>query len=85
MLGDGRLHLSGIALLAPHLSRDNRDVLLRRATHRSKRQIEELVAEVAPRPDVPALIRKAPGAAESRLRHGGTLRVPLVCRDSSDG
>jgi hypothetical protein len=60
MLGDGRLHLSGIAQLAPYLTRENRDVLLRRATHRSKRQIEELIAEVAPRGDVPALMRRLP-------------------------
>jgi hypothetical protein len=61
MLADGRLHLSGIARLAPHLTRENRDALLARAAHRSKRQIEELVAELAPRPDAPALIRKLPG------------------------
>ncbi len=60
MLGDGRLHLTGIAKLAPHLTQENRDALLKRATHRSKRQIEELVAELAPRPDAPALIRKLP-------------------------
>ena len=60
MLGDGRLHLSGIAKLAPHLTPANRDVLLERATHKSKRQIEVLVADLAPRPDVPALIRKLP-------------------------
>jgi hypothetical protein len=63
MLGDGRLHLSGIALLAPHLTREDRDGLLRRATHRSKRDIEELVAELRPRPDAPSLIRKIPGSA----------------------
>ena len=60
MLGDGRLHLSGIAQLAPHLTAANREALLRRAEHRSKRQIEELIAELAPREDVPALIRKLP-------------------------
>ena len=60
MLGDGRLHLSGIALLAPHPTRENRERPLRRATHRSKRQIEELIAEVAPREDVPALMRRLP-------------------------
>ncbi|HUG51965.1 MAG TPA: hypothetical protein VMR21_00115 [Vicinamibacteria bacterium] len=60
MLADGRLHLSGIAKLAPHLTPANREVLLQRATHRSKRQIEALVAELAPRPDVPASIRKLP-------------------------
>ncbi len=60
MLGDGRLHLTGIARLAPHLTRENRDALLKRATHRSKRQIEELVAEIAPRPDAPAVMKKLP-------------------------
>jgi hypothetical protein len=67
MLADGRLHLSGIALLASHLTRENRDVLLRRATYRSKRQIEELIAEVAPRADVPAAMRRLPerGAASA--------------------
>jgi hypothetical protein len=61
MLADGRLHLSGIAKLAPHLTRENRDALLDRATHRSKRQIEELIAEICPRPDVPSLVRRLPG------------------------
>jgi 5-methylcytosine-specific restriction endonuclease McrA len=61
MLADGRLHLSGIAKLAPHLTRENRDALLGRATHLSKRQIEELIAEICPRPDVPSLVRKLPG------------------------
>jgi hypothetical protein len=35
MLADGRLHLSGIAKLAPHLTRENRDSLLSRAVHKS--------------------------------------------------
>ena len=60
MLRDGRLHLTGIAMLAPLLTRDNRDALLERATHRSKRQIQELVAELSPRPDAPSVMRKLP-------------------------
>ena len=60
MLADDRLHLTAIAKLAPHLTRENRDGLLERATHRSKRQIEEQIAEIAPRPDVPAAVRKLP-------------------------
>jgi hypothetical protein len=62
MLADGRLHLSAIARLAPHLTPQNRDELLRNATHRTKREIDELVAELARRPDVPASIRKLPVA-----------------------
>ena len=60
LLGDGRLHLTGIAKLTPYLTRENRDVLLKRAAHKSKRQIEELIAELAPRPDAPGTIRKLP-------------------------
>ena len=60
MLADGRLHLTAIAKLAPHLTPDNREAVLKRATHGSKRQVEELAAELAPRPDAPALIRKLP-------------------------
>jgi len=60
MLRDGRLHLSGIAMLAPLITPDNRDAVLSRATHRSKRQIQELVAELSPRPDAPAVMRKLP-------------------------
>ena len=60
MLADGRMHLSGIATLAPHLTAENRDELLKRATHRSKRQIEELIAELRRQPDVPATVRKLP-------------------------
>ena len=73
MLADGRLHLSGIERLAPHLDGPHRDALLSRAAGRTKRQIEELVAELAPRPDAPERIRKVPerraeaGAAPSSV------------------
>jgi hypothetical protein len=60
MLADGRLHLTGVAKLAPHLTPANRDELLAKATHRSKRQIEILIAALAPRPDAPTLVRSLP-------------------------
>jgi len=86
MLADGRLHLTGIAKLAPHLTRENRDGLLERATHRSKRQIEEQIAEIAPRPDVPAVVRKLPerrtlptaGLLVVSNRGEGLGQVPLL-------
>ena len=70
MLTDGRLHLTGIAKLAPHLTTQNRDLLLSRAVHRSKRQIEELVAELAPRPDVPGALRKLPSRPTPSKQEG---------------
>ena len=60
MLREGSIHLSAVAKLAPHLTPENRDTLLARAAHRSKREVEELIAEIAPRPDALTVIRKLP-------------------------
>ena len=81
MLADGRLHLTAIAKLAPHLTPENLEALLNRAAHRSKREIEELVAELAPRPDAPAVMRKLPdrraGTTSLALRLGPDAEVPV--------
>jgi hypothetical protein len=63
MLRDGRLHVSGIASLARHLTRENRDAVLKRATGMSHREIKELVRELEPQPDAPSTIRKLPERA----------------------
>jgi hypothetical protein len=60
MLAEGRLPLSVIARLAPHLTEANRETVLAQAEGKSKRQIEELVAGLAPKPDVSATMRKLP-------------------------
>ena len=70
MLADGRLHLTAIAKLAPHLTPENRHGLLERAAHKTKREVEELIAEVAPRPDAPAMMRKLPQRAPGLGRDG---------------
>ena len=53
-VADGRLHLSAVVLLAPHLTLENADELIAAACHQSKAGIEQLLAERFPRPDVPA-------------------------------
>ena len=68
MLGEGRLHLSAIGKLAPYLTEANRETLLARAAGKSKRKIEELVAELSPKPDVPATMRKLPEGREKTKR-----------------
>ena len=60
MLRDGRLQLSGIGRLVGHLTPQNRNTLLAQAAHKSKREIEELVARLAPQPDAPGVIRRLP-------------------------
>jgi hypothetical protein len=62
MLREGRLHLSGIALLAPLLTPKNRAKLLKQATHKPKEDIRKLIADLAPRPEAPSTIRKLPTA-----------------------
>ena len=63
MLAAGSLSLSTVKLLAPHLTRDNHVKLLGAASGRSKRDVEELLAQRYPRPDVPTSIRKVPAPA----------------------
>ena len=64
MVARGELHLSAIMQLAKHLTEDNHRALLVRAKHKSSREIDLLVAELAPRPDAP--LRALPRPAGSR-------------------
>jgi len=61
MLADGRLSLTAVVFLAPHLTPPNADELLAAATHKTKAQIEQLLAERFPQPDLPTMV--APIAA----------------------
>jgi hypothetical protein len=60
LLASGAISLSTIRLLKPHLTAENQEALFVRATNRGKKEIEALIAEIAPRPDVPSSIRKLP-------------------------
>jgi hypothetical protein len=59
----GTLHLTGLFLLASHLTEDNAAALLAEARGKSRRQLEELIARWFPRPDVPASIEPLPATA----------------------
>jgi 5-methylcytosine-specific restriction endonuclease McrA len=52
----GTLHLTGLFLLAKHLTEENASELLGEARGKSRRKIEELIARWFPRSDVPASI-----------------------------
>ena len=89
MLRKGQLHLSGIALLAPLLTEHNREALLRRVVHKSKRQIEEIVAEMQPRPDAPTTVRRLPvrplpatAVAPNLLCPDTVEEPPALCPDT---
>ena len=60
LLVAGKMSLTSVRLLRKHLTTENHRALLARAENKSRREIEALVAELAPRPDAPSLIRKLP-------------------------
>ena len=60
LLSSGAVSLSAVRLLGPHLTAENHEEILARATSKRLQDIQALVAELAPRPDVPASMRKLP-------------------------
>src|ERR1044072_49373 len=67
LLADGRLNLTAVLLLTPHLSPQTADELLAAAAQKTKPEIELLLAERFPRPDVPTLVQTiaAPNASNA--------------------
>jgi 5-methylcytosine-specific restriction endonuclease McrA len=63
LLASGAIPLTSLRLLCPHLTPENHETVLERARKRSRREIEALVAELAPRADVPSSVRKLPAVA----------------------
>ena len=52
MLADGRLNLTSVRLLEPHLTAANHAALLAEVAGMSRREVDKVVARLAPRPDV---------------------------------
>ena len=82
MLEEGALNLTTLKLLAPHLSADNHLALLERARDKSKRDVELLVAEIAPLPSVPTRLRKLPAPAARRQSRATEMPLSSVERVS---
>ncbi len=86
LLAQGALNLTTVRLLAPHLTPANHPEVLDSARGKRKPEVEELVARLAPRPDVGPTIRKLPapaphlpgGAARSGGRPGILVPDPSV-------
>jgi hypothetical protein len=76
MLADGAVNLTTVRLLAPQLNVDNHEGLLAAASHKTKREVEELLVQRVPRPDVPASIRKVP--APRQLQTAPAAPAPAI-------
>src|ERR687892_1363688 len=64
-LTDGSVTLTTVGLLTAHLTPENHRELLERARHKSKREVEELVARLRPQPPVPSAVRRLPTASRT--------------------
>jgi hypothetical protein len=60
LLAEGALTLTAVTLLGRHLTSDNAGQVLEAARFKTKREVEEIVAAMRPRPDVVASVRKLP-------------------------
>lgn len=80
-LEEGALTLTAVCLLAPVLTPDNHEGLLAAARHKSKREVEHLVASIRPQADVTTSVRKLPSpkgepAPASPILSDGSPSVP---------
>ncbi len=92
----GAVTLTAVRLLAPHLTVENHVAVLGSATHKSKREVEELVCALKPRPDAPVVVRRLPTpravavqplaavpSAPPATRIGATPPAAVECRRGS--
>ncbi len=68
LVADGSVTLTTVALLRPHLTTADHEALLAAARHKSKRDVEHLIAGLAPRPDAKALIRRLPTPSATEIK-----------------
>src|SRR2546430_4245853 len=70
-VADGRLHLSAVVLLAPCLpclNDENANELIAAAVHKSRAQVEQLLAERFPQPDLVSDVRAIPIAPQAAAK-----------------
>ena len=79
-LRSGEVHLTGLRLLVRHLTAENHREILARAAGKSKREIEELVAGLAPKPPAPSGMRKLPSRASTETTQLALASAPASAR-----
>ena len=77
-VADGRLHLSGVCQLAPHLTAGNVVELLRASTRKTKAEIEQVLAARFPRTEMMELVQVIPAA-------GGAHQQPATAHIEVQG
>ena len=80
MLQDGSLSMAAVHLLRSHLTEKNHRELLGKAQHKSKRQVQQLLADEQPKPDVADRVQTLPQrpgvSAPAPKKDGAETRGP---------
>ncbi len=63
----GELHLTGLLMIAPYLGGPRHTEVIERARFRAKKEIARLIAEIDPKPEVPARIEPVAPAGPRRM------------------
>jgi hypothetical protein len=84
-LVEGSLNLTGIVLLAPHLTPENHWAVLDEAGFKTRRQVEEIVARLRPLPPVAASIRKLAVSKQKDVAGPESENINIALIPPSDG
>ena len=89
LMAAGTVSLTAVRLVGPHLTPENHQTVLAKAANKGKTEIQELVAALAPQPDLPASVRKLPAPRASENDRAGLApddcTLPAKVLDASDG
>jgi 5-methylcytosine-specific restriction endonuclease McrA len=75
MLADGRLNLSAVVMLTGYLTSENGEELLLAAAKRTRADLERLIAERFPQPDLPTLIAPLAATGYDLQLSPGTVKL----------
>ncbi len=75
-VASGRLHLAAVVLLSPHLTHDNAAELIAAARQKRRSEIELLLAERFPQPDLATSLRAVQAAAADHVVVAPTTTFP---------
>jgi hypothetical protein len=84
-LADGSITLSTIGLIARHLTAANHLAVLAETQHKSKREVERVVARLKPLPDAPTIIRRMPAPATTVMRPADAARAAEAASSTITG
>ena len=86
-LAQGLLNLGTLRLLGAHLTPDNHETLFAAASRKSKREVQQMLAGMFPKPDVACTVRKLPvrttGGATMLQAMAGTAAVAFSSEPAS--